>query len=483
MFRKGDIIEVAVEKVALGGQGIATLDGLKIFVNRGLPGQKLKVRLIKKKKNYAEGKIIEVVQTSDMEQEAKCPYFATSARINSKAKNCGGCLWQNLTYEKQLEIKEGQVRETLKHIGKFAAVEVRPILGSPEVWTYRNKIELSFSQQPSLADGELRRPGDPESGKVDFGFRQLGMFYEVVPIESCVIFDPMLAPVLDAIRRYVQMQQVEVFDFLKRPNGVWQFLIIRRGVNTGEWMIHFITRPGHEIHKQLVDELRDILGEKLQSVLQTVNFGKAISYSGHEDKKVKVLHGRDYILEEVGDLQFKISPFSFFQTNTGGAKVLYDAIKDAAGLTGKEKVVDAYCGTGTIGQYLAKQAREVIGVESLEEAVADAEANARLNHLPNCRYLLGDIGKVLNFQRGKFVGVDTVIMDPPRAGISKKGLMSILQLGAKRIVYVSCNPATLARDLELITSKRYEVAYVQPVDLFPHTAHVESVVVLNRVGV
>jgi 23S rRNA (uracil1939-C5)-methyltransferase len=476
MPNRGDLVDVEVTKTALGGSGLGEADGLKIFVNRGIPGQTVKVRLTKHKKKYAEGKTQEVLQTSDLEVEAKCPYFASSKRINEGARNCGGCLWQHLPYEKQLEMKEAQVKETLEHVGKFKNLEIRPIIGSPHQWHYRNKIELSFGHPSRILES-----GEKVFDGADFGFRQLGMFREVVPIEECVIFDPELPPVIDAIRRYVQMQDWEVFDFDKRPDGFWQYLILRRGVNTGEWMINFITRPGQTIDGHLVTELKDVLGDKLQSVLHTVNFGKAINYAGHDNKKVEVLFGRDYILEEVGEFQFTISPFSFFQTNTGAAKMLYDVIKEAAALTGKEKVLDMYCGTGTIGQYLAKDAREVIGVEILKEAIADAEVNARNNRLANCRYVTGDAAKILHFQRGKFLNVDCVIMDPPRAGIAKKGLMSILKLAAPKIVYVSCNPSTLARDLEMMCSKRYAVQWVQPVDLFPHTGHVESVVVLERV--
>src|SRR5690606_17368513 len=191
-------------------------------------------------------------------------------------------------------------------------------------------------------------------------------------------------------------------DFAKRPDGFWQFLIVRRGVKTGEWMIHFITRPGHTISKYLAEELREVLGENLQSVLHTVNFGKAITYSGHDNKKLEVLFGRDYILEQLGDLQFKISPFSFFQTNTLAAEKLYDVVKSFANLKGHEKVLDLYCGTGTIGQYIARQAREVIGMEILQEAIHDANENARINKLANCYYKCGDVKKILFGERNKY---------------------------------------------------------------------------------
>jgi 23S rRNA (uracil1939-C5)-methyltransferase len=475
MVRKGDLVEVEIKKLALGGKGFAKVDGLPVFIDRGIPGQKVNARIKNYKRKYAEGVIDEVLKKSTLEQQARCPYFASSERINDMAKNCGGCSWQNLSYAKQLEIKQGLVKETLEHVGKFKGIEVDEIIGSPSEWYYRNKIELSF--------------GHNELGHTDFGFRQKGKFREIVPIEECVIFDAMLPAVLDVIRRYVQMQDWEVFDFKDKPDGFWQFLIIRRGVNTGEWMINFVTRPGQEIHKYLVSDLEEVLGDKLQSVIHTVNFGKAISYAGHDNKKVNVLFGRDYILEKMvvedsrfgnRDLQFKISPFSFFQTNTGAAEKLYALVAECAGLTGNERVFDLYCGTGTIGQFMAKDAREVIGVEILKEAIADANENARMNHLANCKYEATDVNKYLMMQKNRLSNVDLVILDPPRAGIAKKALMKILELRANKIVYVSCNPATLARDLVDIVKKRYDIKRVQPVDLFPHTAHVETVVELVR---
>lgn len=245
-------------------------------------------------------------------------------------------------------------------------------------------------------------------------------------------------------------------------------------------MINFVTRPGHEIHKHVAEELREVLGEQLQSVLHTVNFGKAISYMGHKNKKVEVLFGRDYILEEMGGLRFKISPFSFFQTNTLAAEKLYETVRELAQLKGHEKILDMYCGTGTIGQFLARNAREVIGMEILQEAIDDADENARINQLANCFYKCGDVDKILFRERNKYLHIDMIILDPPRAGIAKKALKKILSLMPETIVYVSCNPATLARDLFEFRSKGYEVKGVQPLDLFPQTHHVETVVRLER---
>jgi len=481
--RKGDLIEVTIKKLVLGGLGMAMYDipkddlnlpeekiaemgPLRVFVERGLPGQKVLARIVRKKPQYVITRIEEVLEESPKAIVPKCPYFATSKMINEKTPSCGGCLWQNMTYEDQLEVKQEQVRETLDRLAKLPDVEIQPIIPAPDSWHYRNKVELSF--------------GLNADDQVDFGFRERGKFNSIIPIESCDIFDPKFPVILDIIRRYVRMTDIQPFDFAKRPDGFWQFLIVRRGVNTGEWMINFITRPGHEIHKHLCEELREALGESLQSVLHTVNFGKAISYSGHDNKKVEVLFGRDYILEELGGFQFKISPFSFFQTNTAAAEKLYDVVRDFADLKGHEKVLDLYCGTGTIGQYLARNAREVIGADILEEAIRDADENARMNSLANCSYKAGDVKKVIFRERNKFLHTDLLILDPPRAGIGDKALQRVISLLPKQVVYVSCNPATLARDLVGFQRKGYQVLKVQPIDLFPQTHHVETVVKLER---
>lgn len=482
-IRKGDVLEVEIKKLVLGGLGMALyefskedldlpeekleqLGSLRVFVERGIPGQRVRAVVTKKKPQYVIAKIEEIVQESTQVIGPKCPYFATSGKINDKAPSCGGCLWQNLSYEDQLQVKQQQVQETLERMAKMPDIEVKPIIPSPDPWFYRNKIELSF--------------GINADGHVDFGFRERGKFNSIIPIESCVIFDEQLPLVLDIIRRYVKMSELMPFDFDKRPDGFWQFLIIRRGVKTGEWMINFITRPGHTIHKNLAHELHEALGEKLQSVLHTVNFGKAIGYSGHSNKKTEVLFGRDYILEELGGLQFKISPFSFFQTNTLAAEKLYETVREAAQLKGHEKVLDLYCGTGTIGQFIARDAREVIGMEILPEAIDDANENARMNKLANCIYYCGDVKKTLFAQRNKYLHIDLLILDPPRAGIADKTRQKILSLMPQRVVYVSCNPATLARDLVDFKKHGYEIQSVQPLDLFPQTHHVETVVSMVR---
>jgi 23S rRNA (uracil-5-)-methyltransferase RumA len=474
--RKGDVLEVVISKLVLGGLGLALYspngetspnNQLRVFVERALPGQKLRVFITQKKPQYVVGRIEQVLEEAPSIIQAKCPYFATSESINSKKASCGGCLWQNLSYEQQLEVKQQQVLETLQRVGRMPDVKVEPIIGSPDEWFYRNKIELSF--------------GHNADGNVDFGFRERGKFNSIIPIESCHIFDSKLPAVLDVIRRYVKMSDLEPFDFAKRPDGFWQFLIIRRGVKTGEWMIHFITRPGHTISKHVAEELREILDDQLQSVLHTINFGKAITYSGHDNKKTEVLFGRDYILEQLGDLQFKISPFSFFQTNTLAAEKLYEVVKSFADLKGHEKVLDLYCGTGTIGQYIARNAREVIGMEILQEAIDDANENARINKLANCHYKCGDVKKILFGERNKYLHIDLLILDPPRAGIGDKTRHKIISMMPNQVIYVSCNPATLARDLIDFRNKGYEIKAVQPLDLFPQTHHVETVVKMERV--
>lgn len=465
-LRKGDILEVTIEKLVLGGLGLAHVNTFRIFVERALPEQTVQIVITQKKPQYAIGRVNKVLKESKKAIKPKCPYFADSQKINEEKPSCGGCLWQNLSYEDQLEIKEQQVKETLQRLGRMPNLQVSPIIGSPTPWFYRNKIELSFGHNPD--------------GHVDFGFRERGKFHSIIPIESCVIFDEKLPMVLDVIRRYVKMADLDPFDFAKKPDGFWQFLIIRRGMKTGEWMINFVTRPGHEIHKQLAVELHEVLEDQLQSVLHTVNFGKAITYSGHDNKRINILFGRDYILEELGGLQFKISPFSFFQTNTLAAEKLYETVKTLANLEGHEKVLDLYCGTGTIGQYLARDAREIVGMEILKEAIDDAIENARINKLANCSYKCGDIKKILFGERNKFLHVDLLILDPPRAGIGDKTRQKIISLMAKKIIYVSCNPATLARDLVDFRLKGYEIQAVQPLDLFPQTHHVETVVKLER---
>lgn len=464
-LKKRKTAELEILDLAFGGKGIAKPDGFPVFVDRTVPGDRALVRIVKKKKKYAEGKLIDLIEPSPLRQNAPCRY----------ARYCGGCRWQPLPYEQQLTYKKSHVIESLEHIGLLKGIPVKDVLPSEKIFGFRNKMEFSCSDSRWLTPEELK---DPEIKK-DFGLglHVPGTFDKVMDIETCLIHPEPGNEILDYIRNYIKQSGVPAYG-LRSHEGFWRFVMLRSSAAFGTWMVNIVTK---EENDELLVPLAHGLMEKypmIASVVNNVTARKAGIATGEYEK---ILAGDRCIREKLGEFTFEISANSFFQTNTQGAETLYELVSNYAGLTGKEHVLDLYSGTGTIPIWLSKDAAQVTGIEIVESAVKDAWKNAEINGIDNCEFHVGDIRYVLPelFQKSPAgQKCDVMIIDPPRAGMHKDVVAQVIKLAPGRIVYVSCNPATLARDLAMLTPT-YRAVEVQPVDMFPHTFHIESVALLE----
>lgn len=458
--KKGQILDVDITDIAFGGRGLCRIDGMAVFVDQAVPGDRVRVRMVRKKKNYGEARVLELLEASPDRVEAPCPYSGT----------CGGCKWQFLDYERQIEYKRRHVIESLQHIGGIENVPVHPTLPSERVFGYRNKMEFSCSDRRWLMPDELGTP-DLET---DFalGLHVPGTYYKVLDTQACLLQPDLGNGILGHVRSRMKASGRPAYG-LKSHEGFWRFLMLRHSVAGDQWMVNLITSAEEQ---EVVAPMADELLERYPSVVSVVNNITARKAGIAVGEREILLAGEPAIRDRIGRFEFKISANSFFQTNTRGAKCLYDVVKNKAGLTGGETVLDLYCGTGTIAIYLSETARNVVGMEISESAVKDAQANCRLNNVSNCSFVLGDIRNALSALTEK---PDVIIIDPPRDGMHKDVVKQVLAIAPERIVYVSCNPATLARDLAPI-QERYRICEVQPVDLFPHTWHIEAVVRLER---
>ncbi len=454
-IKRGDIIELSIEKMAIGGFGIARVNRFVIFVKGAVAGDKVKARVYKKKKDYAEAKVLEVITPSINRVEAKCPYF----------NSCGGCQWQHIKYEAQLSYKHMLVEEAISQIGKLNNVPVLETLPSPEVFEYRNKMEFTFSNKPWV----ISKSEQGEKPPFALGLHIPGSFDRVIDIQSCLLQPDKGNKILDVVRQYVRKTQIPVYD-MKNHTGFWRFLTLRNSKAFGDWMVNIITADeAQQVVGPLVDEMRKKIGG-IKTVVNNISKKKAAVAIG--DKEV-VIFGEGYIEDKIGDFIFRISANSFFQTNSKGAERLYNKVKEYAELSGTEEILDLYSGTGTIPIFLSRQAKRIIGIEINKDAVKDARKNCEINGVDNCVFIVGDIKEIFS-KMDPNIKPDVIIADPPRPGIHKDVLKGIIELGAERLVYVSCNPATLARDLSIL-SQAYEVKEIQPVDMFPHTHHIEVV--------
>ncbi|MBF0376003.1 MAG: 23S rRNA (uracil(1939)-C(5))-methyltransferase RlmD [Desulfamplus sp.] len=460
-FQKGKTTELEIIDLAFGGMGIAKPDGFPIFVDRTLPGDKVRVRITRKKKNYAEGGLLELIESSPLRQKAPCSY----------AGNCGGCRWQALPYSEQLKYKKQHVIDSLEHIGLLKGILVKDVIPSENIFGFRNKMEFSCSDRRWLSPEELANI----EIKKDFGLglHVPGTFDKIIDIEKCLIQPDIGNQILNDIRIYIKESGLPAYNF-KSHEGFWRFVMLRNSAAFGTWMVNIVT-------KQENDNILTPLAHKLMnkypqitSVINNITSKKAsISVGEYE----KVIAGENSIKEKLGDFTFEISANSFFQTNTKGAETLYSLVSKYADLSGSEHVLDLYSGTGTIPIWLSKDAKQVTGIEIVESAVQDANKNAALNSIQNCSFHVGDIKDVLPSIHKQ---CDVMIIDPPRVGMHKDVVEQVIALAPKKIVYVSCNPATLARDISMLQSQ-YKVVEVQPVDMFPHTFHIESVALLELV--
>ena len=449
-MKKGDIFEGKVIRTEFPNKGIIDIEGQKVIVKNALEGQVVRFSINKKKRDKIEGRLLEDIEPSPIEQPAACKHFGI----------CGGCRYQNLSYEQQLDLKKRQVEELIEKSGLSFAIE--NIYGSPITEGYRNKMEFTF--------------GDEEKdGPLALGMHKKNSFYDIVTLEDCRIVDPDFNVLLQAILKYFK-EKGETYFHKIRHEGFLRHLVMRRSVKTGDILINLVTTTQSRLDES--EFVNMILSQKIDGqvvgILHTLNDNLADVVQSDE---TKTLYGQDYFYEYLYNMRFKISPFSFFQTNTLGAEVLYDQVREYVGETKDKLVYDLYTGTGTIAQMLAPVASKVVGVEIVEEAVEAAKKNAVDNHLDNCEFIAGDVLKVVDNLTQK---PDILVLDPPRDGIHPKALRKIINFNVDEMVYVSCKPTSLMRDLLVFREAGYEVKRCCLVDMFPGTVHVETVCLLGR---
>jgi 23S rRNA (uracil1939-C5)-methyltransferase len=462
--RDAEVHELEIERLDSEARGVGrTPEGRVVFVTDALPGQRVRVRLGRGRKKWAEGRLLDVLRESPHRVEPPCVHFWS----------CGGCRLQHLDYPQQLEAKTAQVREALVHLGLQTDPPVAACEPSPRRWGYRNKMEYSFGEQRWLEAGELGA-----ADRTGLGLHPRGRWDRVIHLRECRLPEPRSVELLHRVQGAVERSRRPAYS-TKTHSGYWRFLVVRQGVRTGQWLVDVITAPSREGHGEVEALARSLAADfpDLTTLTHTLSSSPAAVATGEEHR---VLFGPGWIEEEVGGLRFRLSPRSFFQTNTEAAERLYGMAAEAAGLSGRERVWDVYCGTGTIALLLAGLAAEVVGFESEPTAVADARENAERNGIGNVRFVERDAA-ALPVSGISEEPPDVVVVDPPRAGLHPDARTGLLELSPPRIVYISCNPATLARDVQEFITGGYRLDSVRPIDLFPHTAHVESVTCLTRV--
>lgn len=449
-MKKGTRVEGVVEKLNFPNKGILHIDDRKMTVKHVLPGQKVAVMVTKGGEKRLEGRLLEVLEKSPAETADPCPHFG----------QCGGCSYQTLPYEEQLKIKAEQVTELLKPVlGEDFAFQ--GILPSPRPAEYRNKMEFSFGD--AVKDGPMT-----------LGLHKRGSFYDIVNVDGCRIVGEDYRKILRAVLDYFTKKQVPFYKKMQKT-GILRHLVVRKGWKTGELLLLLVTVPGFHVEPDFVEQL---LALNLDGTIAGILHGENGSVADVvKCEQLHVLYGKSYFYEELLGLRFRITPFSFFQTNSAGAEVLYQTVREFVGEIKGRTVFDLYSGTGTIAQILAPVAEKVIGVEIVEEAVEAARRNAEENGLSNCAFIAGDVLKVLDTIEEK---PEMIVLDPPRDGIHPKALEKILQYGVERIVYISCKPTSLARDLVACLAGGYRVERVTCVDMFPGTANVETVCLLSQ---
>jgi len=449
-IRTGEEVELRIDSLAYGGNGVGRLDGFVVFVRGGLPGDVVRARATKVKRGFAEATRTALLEPGPDRVPAPCRHFGV----------CGGCRFQDYAYDRQLASKEEQVRDALVRLGRFAEPPLAPIVPSAQEYGYRNKLEYSFARG--------------EDGLV-LGFHRAGRWDEVIDVEECLLTTDVGNAIREAVKRWARAEGLEPYD-QETGTGYLRHLVVREGRNTGQVLVVLVTAPGERFDA-------DFLVETLTAFPEVRSIHWAVNDRPAEvtNLPTRLLWGNPWIEEELLGLRFRIRPNAFLQTNTEMAETLYTLAREAAGLTGSGTVYDLYCGTGTIGLALAADAESVWGVEISEESVACAIENAEANGISNARFFAGNVGQSVEELAERAGPPDVVVVDPPRAGLAGKALRRTGALCAPRIVYVSCNPTTLASDLAVLRDEYgYELVRCTPVDMFPHTPHIESVSLLRR---
>jgi 23S rRNA (uracil1939-C5)-methyltransferase len=447
---KDDELELKIDSLAYGGNGVARLNGFVVFVRRGLPGDTVRARVTKVKRNHAEALAVDVLEPGVVRVEAPCSHYPA----------CGGCRFQDLEYDAQVAAKHDQVADALRRLGGIPDPPLEPIVPAKSVFHYRNKLEYSFTQTPS----------GPASG-----FHKAGRWDEVLDIERCWLTTDLGNAVREAVDAWARAERLDAYD-QEEHTGYLRHLVLREGRNTDQLLVQLVTAQGERFDRdQLVEELRRF--PEVRSIHWSVNPGQAEV----TNLPTTLLWGEEWIEEELCGLRFRVRPNAFLQTNTEMAEVLYDLARQFADLQGEETVYDLYCGIGTIGLTLAAGALTVWGIDVSEESIACALENADLNGVANAAFYAGEVGQTVEELRDRAGAPDVVVVDPPRAGLSGKAVRRIARMEPRKILYVSCNPTTLAANVkELARDWGYRLDRARPVDMFPHTPHIETVALLVR---
>ena len=450
-MKRGSDLQVKIERLEFPSTGIGKAEDKIIYVKNSFPGQIVTGRVKKKREEYAELKLLSVDEKASYEIEAPCPHFGV----------CGGCSSQSLPYEKQLEFLSDEVKALFDE-AEVSTGEFLGIQGSPEQYEYRNKMEFTF--------------GDEEKGApLGVGMHMRGKSFGIVTVDNCKLVDEDYRKIIKLTVEYFREQNLPYYRVMK-GEGYLRHLVIRKAKNTGELLVNLVTTT--QIDFDLSDYVKLLRDQKydgtLVSIIHTENDSRSDAVI---PEKVNVLYGKDYIRENLLGLEFNISPFSFFQTNTKGAEQLYSIVREFMGDSENKVVFDLYCGTGTIGQIVAPKAKKVVGIELIEEAVEAAKENAKLNGLNNCEFLAGDVAEIIKTVKDK---PDIIILDPPRSGVHPKALDYVIKFNAPEIIYVSCNPKTLVTDLKVLNERGYKIVQTKVKDMFPNTPHAETVVKLIK---
>lgn len=449
--KKNETVTISFEDLTHEGNGVGKIDGYPLFVPHGLPGEEAEVKVVKVNKNFGFGKLLKVIKSSPQRVEPPCDVYY----------KCGGCQLQHMSYVMQLEMKQNQVKNVMRKIAHMEHVPVHSTIGMEDPWRYRNKISIPVGER----DGELIT-----------GFYQKRSHHIIEDMDTCVIQDEVNDRMVEAVRRIADRLGIRAYDE-KKDRGVLRHIMVRTGRATNDTMIVLVTRTDKLPHQeQLIKELTETYPH-VKSIVHNINNKQTNVILG---RKTKVIWGEEYIYDTIGDIRFAISAKSFYQVNPPQTKKLYDKALEYAEIEPNDIVIDAYCGIGTISLFLAQKAKKVYGVEVVPEAISDAKMNAKLNGITNAEFVVGEAEKVMPWWKAQGLRPDVIVVDPPRKGCEVDFLQAMIDMKPKKIVYVSCNPSTLARDLKILDEGGYETKEVQPVDMFPQTNHVECCVLLVK---
>ncbi|MFO7846990.1 MAG: 23S rRNA (uracil(1939)-C(5))-methyltransferase RlmD [Balneolaceae bacterium] len=465
-LKKGSVVDVDIEATAFKGKGIAKVDGLAVFVPGTAPGDKARVRITKKKKSFREAKLLELIEPSGIRVDPVC----------SHANSCGGCTWQHIPYEKQVSYKEQHVRDHIERIAHMDPSIVRSIIPCDHPLYYRNKMEYSFGTRRWLSDQEIRKDEFVSDRGFAAGMHAPGRYDKILNLDECHLQDPVSFKILDAVRSWCISHDVPAFNTHKNA-GFMRHLVVRTSAYTDDLLVNLVT---YQDDPRIMKDLTGMLLESFPQITTIVNNVNDQPNPTAVGRYEHVLYGPGFIVDRIGSHSFKIHPNAFFQTNTRQAEKLYGIAREAAQLTGGGHLFDLYCGVGTLSLFMADQADKVTGIELVEVAVENARLNAKENNVENVEFVLGDMKDTFNQEFLTHHGrPDCVITDPPRSGMHPDVVDQLARLDTDRLVYVSCNPSTMARDLKEL-KEVYEVNWVQPVDMFPQTYHIEAVAKLTK---